>query len=224
MTERTLDYVDGIVLSAEQARKHTNRLTTLGDVSRGLAFLAKRVSSLEAEIREKELREGEDPGRVVGGFGNLPILDGVDQGLVSMMFHWYAVSLCNFVGLIGWIANQEGLLPDRWVYRKSVCGPLLVYRNKVAGHFAEVDPWTKGKDESRWDTTTDTLTSTMPNLVWDDGKFSVGGPTMRRGKANKPLPTRNHPYYWSVTARHAHLAARFWPEPWPVGSRGIVLG
>jgi len=58
--------------------------------------------------------------------------------IIECCFHWYAVSGCNFVKLIGWIAFIEGKsLKEPQEYVKTIIPEVLTWRNKVAAHFAQ---------------------------------------------------------------------------------------
>ena len=60
-------------------------------------------------------------------------------GLVACAFHWYSVTVCNYVLLVGWLVN-EGDTKAAKKYQDSVLGNVLQWRNKVGAHFAQANP------------------------------------------------------------------------------------
>ena len=56
-----------------------------------------------------------------------------DQAIVSN-FHWYSVSVCNFVEIFAHIATKQSALDSNRAesYKKSVCGKALVHRILVS--------------------------------------------------------------------------------------------
>lgn len=168
------------------------------------------MSKIEAKVRKEhpELAEG---------FGNVPGLEWLPKGLVACSFHWYSVSVCNYVQLVGWLANDgcsdrvRTKEADR--YQRSVLGNVREWRNKVGAHFAQVDPLKKDKLAVR------TLSVTFPiGLV--DGAFWAPPfkmsftPVKENPKATeKPdervIDTSGPEIAWSLTLSHKALCGRY---------------
>ena len=96
-----IDYVDNLELSDEAAEQYFNELRSLDYLSTGLNFLNAQVQRIESEFRGSLDSDG-----MVRMFGNAPQLEGMSQNLVACAFHWYSVTACNYVKLVGWLANE----------------------------------------------------------------------------------------------------------------------
>jgi hypothetical protein len=133
----TLDWVKGITLTEEQQEPFGNEILRLNQLAAGLAFLYTTVRGLEEAYPPSDTRAsfviGRDPSR--------PDID----ALILCMFQWYATSVCSLTRLIGLIAHEAEVpgFEERdsiLKYCQAVCGPVKVYRDKVAAHFSRVAP------------------------------------------------------------------------------------
>ncbi len=62
-------------------------------------------------------------------------MKGIPQDLVACYFHWYAVTVCNYAKLVGWLANDGDSIKAR-EYMERVLPQVYLWRHKVAAHFA----------------------------------------------------------------------------------------
>jgi len=136
--------------------------------------------------------------------GNAPGLEGIPQGLLTCLFHWYAVTACQYVRTVGAIACKHGLTSDTpHKYVTKVIPEVLAFRNKVAAHFA----WTTKHQQ---DSEAERQVSIMPPLTFENGIFCVGSLTLTVRKSGKVSGSREIKP-WSITEVHADLCERYWP-------------
>lgn len=195
-----LDQADRLALSAEHAGAYGNELAALRSLADGLVFLANQVAEAEERIAE---RLGWEPGQVVTLFGRHPAFGNMPQGLLSSFFLWYPVSLCNYVRLTGWLAHDGNTSQADAYLRRVVPDQVIEYRNKVAAHFALVDP-------RPIDTAADREASVMLPITFLNGRLVARGfrlAVSREGEASKSTDLM-----WSVTETHEILSRRYeWP-------------
>jgi hypothetical protein len=142
----------------------------------------------------------------VVAFGNIPGYIEIPRELILCAFHWYSVSLCNFCRLIGRISHAieaRGFEDKGYAYYKQVAGPVKVYRDKVAAHFAFSYP-------SEADNRADLSVSTMDDLVLVNGRFTVGGWVLSKSGSSGTAKS-SHEYHWSLTTYHEELGRRYGP-------------
>lgn len=213
-SEMILDHIDGITLTDELAKKHFNELQSRRHLSQGLAFLYQQVKAIEAKAVQQinnqehlsrmppEVREafaGKDVRYFSGG--NDPMLAWLPKGLITCFFHWYAVSLCNYVRLIGHLSKQtdpEG--PSPAAYVESVVPEVKWFRDKVAAHFARAA-------NSTHDCEADQDLSVMYAISFLDGRFFAGGWILT--KWSKDERSEAGCEGWSLTQTHEQLAQRY---------------
>lgn len=194
-----LDHVDDLDLPDADVAARGNELSSLMYLQQGLQFLNDQVASLEAEV----CRRVDCDRRVVTLFGNAPAFAGLPMGFVAMSFHWYAVTACNYVRLVGWLGRSQDSSAAR-AYMETVIPKVKLWRDKVAAHFAITDP--KGSD-----TPAGLAASVMFPVGFVDRSFvaqpltlALAGPS---GRSVSPGMS------WSLTDTHAELAKRYWPTP-----------
>jgi len=194
-----LDHVDGLELCDEQAKKHGNELYTLRNLAVGLAYLNHQVAKIERAT------VGPIQGKLkLFSTGNIPGIAPETLSLVTCFFHWYAVSACNYVQLVGCLAKQvDSTKPTPTEYAKTVMPAVLMYRNKVAAHLAMVVP--------RHDNPADLLATLLFPIVLTDEGFHVGGTRVCFGTAEESQQNQ-HDLMWFLTKTHRELAKRYWPE------------
>ena len=132
-------------------------------------------------------------------------MKGIPQDLVACSFHWYAVTVCNYAKLVGWLANDGDSIKAR-EYMERVLPQVYLWRHKVAAHFAIIDPQTKGRHP---DTAADLAKGVMFTLSFDDDAFyanSLGLTMTQKGKSS----TSRHDMRWSLTYTHRNLISRYW--------------
>ena len=179
----TLDAIAGISVDPNN---HFNECRTLQMLSTGLMSLADNLKRREAAWEQqtggkvKFHAYGLD---INGTKGNLD--------LIACFFHWFGVSICNFVRLVGFIrglsANEftRADLSDAAKFqavKSSVDGyvggvielsNVLMWRNKVGAHFAITAPH-KSDNLSTLDM------SVMFPVTFTDGQDRVGELTLTR--------------------------------------------
>ena len=179
----TLDAIAGISVDPNN---HFNECRTLQMLSTGLMSLADNLKRREAAWEQqtggkvKFHAYGLD---INGTKGNLD--------LIACFFHWFGVSICNFVRLVGFIrglsANEftRADLSDAAKFqavKSSVDGyvggvielsNVLMWRNKVGAHFAITAPH-KSDNLSTLDM------SVMFPVTFTDGQYRVGELTLTR--------------------------------------------
>ena len=128
-----IDQNENRELTDEEVERYFNELHSLEYLAAGLNLLNAQVGSIEAGILER------NKGLRVEMFGNGPGLEGVPQDLVACAYHWYSVTVCNYVLLVGWLLNKESTKAAK-KYQDSVLGNVLRWRNKVGAHFTQADP------------------------------------------------------------------------------------
>ncbi|MEX2598627.1 MAG: hypothetical protein WD533_03115 [Dehalococcoidia bacterium] len=194
-----LDRVGRLSLSDELTTRHANELNSLKILSEGLDFLYQKVKQVERHIQSQV-----DSTLYVEIMGNHPLLEDVPEGLVACAFHWYAVSVCNYVRLVGWLANEQDSKRAR-DYVQGVLPEISIWRNKVAAHFAITDPRND-------DTPADLAMSTMSSLLltYVDRRFWVGGWSLSLGQDGNSSTSRQG-MSWSLTDTHERLVERYGP-------------
>lgn len=93
-------------------------------------------------------------------------MQGINQDLVACAFHWYAVTVCSYVKMVGWLVN-DGDSTKALKYIKDIIPAVYVWRNKVAAHFAEIAP-------KKEDNPADLGKSVMFPISFDDDAFCTG--------------------------------------------------
>lgn len=190
-----VDQVDNFVLTNEQTNQYFNELHSLAYLSEGLNFLYGQIRKIEDDVVARL-----DPHKLVSIFGNAPQLQGVPQGLVACAFHWYAVSVCNYVRLTGWLTHGND--PDRATeYVNQVIPAVHLWRNKVAAHFSITDPRSN-------DTPADLAKSVVFPISFDDDAFFAGSLTLSMSRAGRASKSRQD-MRWSLTHCHNDLCARY---------------
>jgi len=196
-----IDFIDKLEMPDDKVKIHYNELHSLNYLAAGLKFLYDQVQKLEAEIASRIPKDKKS-----FHFSNSPVMKGIPQDLVACSFHWYAVTLCNYAKLVGWLANNGDSIKAR-EYMERVLPQVYLWRHKVAAHFAIIDPQTKGRHP---DTAADLAKSVMFPLSFDDDAFyanSLGLTMTQKGKSS----TSRHDMRWSLTHTHRNLISRYWP-------------
>ena len=225
-----LDHEKRFKLPDDIPDEHSNEFRALRNLVEGLCFLNAQVRAIEAHVTSNiakgALAEAFSPGMregmpkmatpresKYGCMGNNPVFRGVPQGLVSCYFHWYSVSACNLVRLIGWIHRQHvDDFPIERDYLEEVIPDLKWFRDKIAAHFA------KAGGNAR-DNRADREQSTLWQLTFTDGVFVASGWTLTlsgsKGTSSSSSPS------WSLTRIHDRLVSRY---AGPFAERGESRG
>ena len=222
-----LDYVKNLKISTDEAEKRANEIRSLEYLSTGLHFLSNQVQRLEIRVVERL-----PPDRKVFLYGKASAFEGISLDLVACMFHWYSVTSCNYVRLVGWLAHEnesdEKVRKNKGKdYLSEILPRVQTWRNKVGAHFALIDP--------RKEPDADLASSVLFPINFSNDTFHAGairmlGPVKRGDRPitdgstfaswRKRLLSRpvdntapeQVDWDWSLTEVHRQLTARYWPE------------
>ena len=215
-----LDHVDGLEINSDDLDRNSNELGSLNYLSAGLHYLNAQVQNIETEVLAR-LPENQ----VTYVYGNDPTLEGIPQGLVACAFHWYSVTACNYVKLVGWLGSG-GDTGEARAYLQRVAPEVMLWRNKVGAHFARTSPRPD-------DTPADLAMSVMFPVSFYDDAFYAGSVVLtlessiprgderteiadwRRRLLSGPRGQRTRSrtdMMWSLSRTHRQLASRYWPE------------
>ena len=201
-----IDHHDDLGLSDEEVERYHNQLVSLECLATGLDFLGRQVQTIEAIVIDELKRTGLWGENKRLGFSiNIPGLNRATRDLVTCAFHWYSVTACNYVRLVGWLASG-GDSKEANAYTVRVIPSVKTWRDKVGAHFALVSP------KEKKDTHADLAMSVMPPLSFEDDAFCVGLFTLNvvseGGESSSSASMK-----WSLTHTHRRLTSRYWPSP-----------
>lgn len=192
-----------------------NELTTLRTLAMGLNQLYIQVAEIELPIRKYE----EEHRKRVFSFGLEHFgFPQESERLVSCYFHWFGVSICNYIRLVGFVDGVARGLIDRTqigdssqkkfvrahcdTYVKSIAAiqPVLHWRNKAYAHFALTAPYNE-------DSPALLDVSTMSIVSYSRGRIRSGnGIIFSQNDDEVAMPD------WSLTEVYEDLSQQFWPE------------
>jgi hypothetical protein len=213
-TTTTLDYIDRIVVPENVFKEPNNEYWALVCLWQGLEFLNNQVLKCEASAK-LSIESGEeqlfsfDSAKIdvenLVSFGRLPASIRGATTLVTMAFHWYAISACQFVRTVGAIAKRlddSRPLPNE--YAAPIIPEVIAFRDKVAAHFA----WST---QNQRDNDAERLARILPPLGYVRGRISVGTMTvaLKRGDTTSNSGTIKE---WSLTQEHEKLKRRYLPS------------
>lgn len=214
MTTQTgvqIDFIDQVIVEEN----------TCGNELRSLRTLTIGLMDLCAFVKRREVAfEKANGGKLkVMMYGAMNQEEQRFLDVTACMFHWFGLSLCNFVRLVGFIrglhkgefarsdltdkkgAEKAKKAIDAYVASVTEIGAVRIWRNKVFAHFAITDPY---KDDN-----VSTLDMSVVFPVSFDGRYVVGGMTMTRSNASGTF-TSDLPC-WSMTEVFESLIPRYWP-------------
>ena len=188
-----IDHVEGLEIPSEVADQYYNELEVLRTLAAGLELLNREVSKYEDEISERLSTDT----TVHYSYGNDPRLANIPRRLIYCAFRWYSVTVCDYVKIVGWLANGRDTKKAN-EYLGSVIPYVRNWRNKVGAHLALTDP----RED---DTPADLLiTSTAFDMGFVDGAFTVGSLTViKDGSVSR------YDRLWSLTHTHRELTSRY---------------
>lgn len=168
----------------------------------GLDYLFKQVSQCERIVRARANPGGDFKVLLMGGGLGLDL---IKQDLVTISFHWYAVTACNYAQTVWALACQaDPTRPRNKEYLKRVLPGVKAFRDKFAAHLA-------GTTNHPADTDADRDLSVMPPLFLQDDTLRVNGWVMSKfGSSDSQSDPALTP--WSLTEVHRQLAQRYWPD------------
>jgi hypothetical protein len=196
---------------------YSNEIRTLESLRFGLYHLANIVSSYEEPLRQR------DSARSVRTsiFGEDPRVPPAQRLVLPCFFHWFAVTVCNYARLVGFVRGlerQEFVRSDlsnsagkrrikthcaAYVHGLSDLRSVLLWRNKVAAHPAITAPYPE-------DNIATLEMSVFYPLGYDNGRFYVSPLSLVlkgvNGVQQSTLPC------WSLTGVWQTLRPRYWPD------------
>ena len=202
-----IDYEDNLRLSDKDVEWYQNQLVSLECLATGLDFLGRQVQKVEAILVDELEKAGElGKNKRVGFHINIPGLNRATRDLVTCAFHWYSVTACNYVRLVGWLATR-GDSKKAIAYVERVIPCVKTWRDKVGAHFALVSPNEK-------DTPADLAGSVIPHLSFEDNTFYVGSLTLNIASEDRGSSSSAR-MRWSLTQTHKRLTSRYWGSAAP---------
>lgn len=207
-----LDRIDNLIAPID---RYHNELGTLKTLEVGILALVNSVWFRE----QKFVGDGKTT-------TSLFFTEDADTKIVSCIFNWFAISVCNYASLVGFIRalekggfSRKDLLDKKKgkkiadaskAYVKGIpeLEKVLLWRNKVAAHYAITDPH---------DDNIATLDlSAMPQISLVGGKYYAGAMALfikySSGPYDSKLPT------WSLTEVFQSLLTRYWVDVIPNNS------
>lgn len=199
MDRIVLDHLEGIRLNADTSSRYHNELQLLAAWQHGLRFLCQQVRAME-QIALAELTMSD----AARDASNSPQA-GCALPNLGCCFQWYAVTLCNYVELVGCIGREldSSRSPPRDSLDKIIPA-VLGYRNKVGAHSARAIR-TKSNAAERF-------ASLLPPSSLINGRYFAGAVMVSMRTSGTGSDSRRiEP--WSLTLTHEELAPRYWPQP-----------
>lgn len=136
------------------------------------------------------------------------------MNLIACSFHWYSVSACDYVRLVGWMTHDESGTKAR-DYVKRVIPQVYLWRNKIGAHFSRSQAWT-GDNEA------DKYLSVMNPIEYYLGSFHAGSAVLTI-ISNEVKSISKQGMMWSLTETHKMLASRYWPPKLEQTGSGILV-
>ena len=200
-----LDYIENLVLSDDSDEQSFYTRNALAQLASGLFFLNYEVSRLE-DYYVKKITKDEDDLHFLD-IGKLPV------ARLSCMFQWYAVTVCSYAQLVGWLVKRN---PNSAIeYVKGVMPKLYKYRGKVAAHFALTKPY---KD----DTEADLEASVMTRVGIAKRRIYVVTISPLK-EVNGEKKSTKEDFSWSLTQIHKQLTPRYWPDGEPKFNQELMI-
>ena len=195
-----IDHIDTLELSEHHSDRYYNDLGALKRLYAGLNYLYHHIRSLEDEVAAR-LGPGEH--QVAG---NHPTFEGIPMSLIACSFHWYSVTACDYVRLVGWMTHQEDS-KKALEYVKHVIPEVYLWRTKVGAHFTRSQP-------TKEDNAADQQLSVMNPIDYHTGSFHAGSAVfaiISPSVEDSAISKSKRSMMWSLTETHKTLAARYWP-------------
>ena len=212
VTTVKIDLLDGVEVTRQD---YFNEIVALRTLFRGLKHLSTMIKRKEVAFAKAG---GDKVNLISFGAPNPEEQEFLDT--VACFFHWFGISVCNYVRLVGFIrglASGDFVRADlkdsakftqikrsieAYVASVAEIDAVRIWRNKVFAHFAITDPF---RDDN-----IATLDMSIVFPITFEGTYVVGGMTMSRKDACETyvsdLPR------WSLTEVFESLIPRYWPE------------
>jgi len=195
----TLDYIDKIKVDEDVFAEPCNEYWALTFLWEGMEFLYRHTQHYDHVVKKRVDPECK---RDVFICGNHPALQGVPIRLLTSAFHWYAISACQYVTTVGNIAykaDSNRQLPNK--YRDSVIPGLVIFRNKIAAHFA----WST---QNKRDNDAERIASIIPQISFKNNSFYIGNWAARVRRSCRESDSMTIKP-WSLSKVHESLRERY---------------
>ncbi len=179
--------IDAVSNITVDRSKFNNEMNKLEDIAIGIKILYETVKNLEKHIQP-------------GDFGAFFVLT-PEQQIVPSIYHWFSISMINYVRLTGLIiAQDKGIITseilesnikkdrdlikeqcDEYVKSISEIKAVLAYRHKVGAHLAITFP----KKEDNFATLQASL---MPDIQIYNQRFHTGQMMLGQGDCQSEMP------------------------------------
>ena len=129
-----LDHLEPIEAPDGVFKQPNNEYWALMCLKTGLDVIYQNVCNCDGVVRKNLNPDGN---LQIHTFNDLPGLSAGDHKLLTMAFHWYATTVCQYARTIATIGYQLGQLqetPAKYVHR--VLPEVLPFRDKISAHFA----------------------------------------------------------------------------------------
>ena len=202
MVTTTLDYIDDINVPGDVFDSPSNEYWALICLKAGMELIANTSNSYDVEARSSLNPKGNVK---IFLAGQAVRASKVRLDLLTCMYHWYAISACQYVRTIGAIAHRQDCtkeLPHSYV--KRIIPEVLSFRDKVAAHFAWFSKHSNDNEAER-------LASILPPVTYCNDEFQVGQSLFTlttKGKetsSSKLVP-------WNIGRIQDRLKERYWPN------------
>ena len=200
----TLDHIDNLRIAQLESDERFEELMALHRIGAGLWWLYgmvldhERILLAESQVDDVQLA-------VVGG-----ILENQPMEVLSCAFQWYAVSVCSYARLVGWLTTGDSSKARDYI--QKVMPRIYGFRNKVAAHLALTDP--------RNDNEADLETSVMTQVIYCQGRLCAGALTPILNPGEHEISV-SRDISWSLTLAHQKLTPRYWPDGPPAAYQSI---
>lgn len=191
-----LDHIESLIFLENEDYLFDAKMT-LARISQGLFWLYKNVKIIEDQVRLNASIDNTEVSVVEGP------LKGIPTDWLSCAFQWYAVSLYNYIRLVGWLSTRDKNFINEYINR--VIPNVKNYRHKVAAHFALTAP--KENDNKA-----DLISSIMTNIVYAKGYLRAGALSEIFFDENGNKIEQKNKTSWSLTKTHTKLIPRYWPD------------
>lgn len=208
-----LDHVAGIIIDPNNPPVHN--LHALDFLPHGLWTLARTMRDEENRVIQWNLeRYGIDAKALSKSISMMGIV-GANNSLCICLFHWFSVSLVNYLRLVGLVGYYQAngirqvdivSKSDRLRVRKycdeycvGIIPKIVRWRNKIGAHMAITSPF---EDDSQG-----TLEMSAQNSISHENlRIYTNGAIWVANNETAVLPK------WSITEEYEELRDRFWPQ------------
>ncbi len=191
-----LDYIDHLEFNPGTEDYLFDAEETLARLSQGLFWLYNYTKNFENKVltRKKDINE------IYGLAGK--ILPNTPSEWLSSAFIWYSISINNYCRLVAWLSTNDLKVVNK--YPRKIIPRVVMFRHKVAAHFAITDP---GNDNLA-----DLRSSIMTKVIFTKGTLVGGAVSEVYTDENGHEIRKKHNTSWSLVRTHEKLMPRFWPK------------